>query len=120
MKLDGDYYSGFETLKECEIKILSDKERKHVHAYYGDKLAALEDWARALKDGDTVTGKEAKHAIFNSLANGHADTFSNVNFAAQLNSVKYQLEVSHKEVLKLRAENSKIPTLNATKPEGEL
>lgn len=28
MKIDGEYYSGFETLKECEIKLLTDKEEK--------------------------------------------------------------------------------------------
>jgi len=104
MQTDGEYYSEFETLKECEIKILSEQEAKRVHEYYGDKLKSLEEWARGLKEDAQLSGREVTHTAFNCLANGHACAFDGTNYAGQLNGVKHQLESEHKKVLELRAE----------------
>ena len=101
MKVNGDYYTGFETLKDCEVKILTDQVRKDTHKWYGDRIEALTNWARSLSEDQIVKGKDVNRAVFGCIANGHVYHFNKVNYASQLNSVKYQLEKARIRIMEL-------------------
>ncbi len=80
---------------QMQIEILLDQERHRVHDWYGSRLHALKEWARKQP-------QEIFFDIFSCLANGFPNWDEKVNFAAQLQQLKFALKESELEVLSLR------------------
>lgn len=78
---------------QCDV--IKDIERHRVHEWYHGKLSALHEWAKKQPE-------EISKPIFSCLANGAPSVYESPEYSKKLNSLKYALEKSEKEVLRLK------------------